>query len=173
MSDEYQPSVYYDTNCIGARKNDKALIELKELHKLGKISLEQTNATGDELQKGYKPGRKESLKYGTSFGPHVSGYSQYSGVPSDKRYNDDLLNILTILWGKKNHKDYTDNEMSDARNICSVVWYQGDYFITYEKALLAKSEEIKQKLRIKKPNVCKPAECLRLIKNHWQGENNL
>lgn len=167
-------SVYIDTNCINANQKDKAINHLEKLYGEDKILIETTDTLETEFNegKGYPKGKlKASNSYIYSYGPAVVGHSRigFSIVGTDE---DDkrLGKVLSIIFGQKNRKDYDRNEIRDCMHISTAIRYGGTHFVTYDKALLDKSEAIKNEFGIK---IKKPADALKEILDRIEYEKTL
>jgi hypothetical protein len=157
-------SVYIDTNCINAREDNSAINKLEKFYEQDLILIEKTDTLDTELARGagYPKGQRKAMNYIESYGPAVIGYSRlgFSTVGNDaddKRHG----RILEILWGKKIRSAYSKSEMGDAMHIATAARYGGTYFITNEKKLLIKSEEIKTEFNIE---ISTPEDCVEKVK---------
>lgn len=157
-------SVYIDTNCINARQNNSAINQLEKLYEDELILIEKTDTLETELgrKNGYPEGQKKSMNYIESYGPAVLGLSRVgSSIVGSEAADNSLGRMLEILWGKKMRSSYSSSEMGDAMHISTSARYGGTYFVTNERALLMKSDEIKAEFGI---IVCNPEGCLEMVK---------
>lgn len=160
--------VYIDTNCINAKQAVYAINELEKLSEQEKITIEKTDVLDTELQRnqGYPSGQKKSMDYIESFGQYVPDHSRMGfSIEGDASDNQRLSRVLIILWGVKEWSDYSKQEIGDAMHISTAIRSGGTYFITHEKALLSKSENIEGEFRIKVRN---PIKCLAEVRDFLQ-----
>jgi len=158
-------SVYIDTNCVNARQNKPVLNQLEKLYQEEKILIETTDTFETELLegKGYPQGLKKALNYVFSFGPGVIGHSRVGYCIVGSKEDDNRLGrVLEIIFGKKLRKDYSRNEIRDAMHIATTIRYGGTYFVTQDKTLLRKSENIRKEFQTL---IVNPEDCLKLIKD--------
>ena len=157
--------VYLDTSCVNAKQEIEALNELERLNDEEKIMVEITDTFETELRsgKGYPRGLPKALKYIFAEGPAVVGHSRVGSciVGSDE---DDkrMTRVLEILFGKKLRAKYTGNEIRDAMHISTAIRYGGTYFVTLDKKVLNKSEEVKSEFQI---TITDPEECFKQVKD--------
>ena len=165
-------SVYIDTNCINAKQNIDALNELEQLYNDGKILIKKTDTLDTELKEGggYHKGLKKSLNYIESYGPAVIDHSRLDfSIVGDDGDDERLSKVLSILWGIKARANYSKREIRDAMHVSTAIRYGGTYFVTQEKAVLAKAEEIKKEFGIV---ICNPVSCLSLVKEYLRKYDN-
>jgi hypothetical protein len=157
-------TVYIDTNCINSLKKIDALNELEKLHEEEKIAIEKTDTLDTELQQNSSKNAnrlKKSMNYIESYGAGVWDNSRWDhSVWGDTSDETKLTRMLEILWGKKVRSAYTRQELRDGMHIQTASRYGGTYFVTQEKALIAKSEIIEKEFTIK---VVSPDDCLAKI----------
>ncbi len=157
--------VYLDTSCVNAKQEIEALNELERLNNEEKIMIEITDTFETELRsgKGYPRGLPKAIKYIFAEGPGVVGHSRVGSciVGSDE---DDrrMTKVLEILFGKNSRAKYTSNEIRDAMHVSTAIRYGGLYFVTLDKKMSKKSEEIENKFQI---IITDPEECLKQIKD--------
>lgn len=155
--------VYLDTSCVNAKQKIEALNELDRLNDEEKIMVEITDTFETELRsgKGYSRGLPKASKYIFSEGPAVVGYSRLgSCIVSSDEDDRRMARVLEILFRKKPRAKYTSNEIRDAMHISTAIRYGGTYFVTLDKKVLKKAEEIKNEFQITLAN---PEECLRQV----------
>lgn len=167
-------SVYIDTNCINAKQKDEALNRLEKLYSDEEILIETTDTLETEFNEGggYSKGKqKASNNYIFSYGPAVVEHSRIgTSIVGTDEDDKRLEKVLTIIFGRKRRQDYSRNEIRDCMHISTAVRYGGTYFVTYDKALLIKSEAIKGEFGIK---IKTPADALKEILERIEYEKTL
>lgn len=160
----YIISVYIDTNCINAKQDDETLNELEKFYQDEKIIIETTDTLETELRegKGYPKGLGKASGYIFSYGPAVLGHSRLgSSIVGSEEDDRRLGRVLEILFGRKPRPQYSKNEIRDAMHIATAIRYGGTYFVTKDRALLKKSQQIKNEFQIV---IDTPEECFIQVK---------
>jgi len=155
--------VYKDTCCIGAKGNKPWINKIDTLYEQRKIYICIAKLLLNELEKGksYIKGRAKALQYVYDYEPKTINRNTIGNYSNEyyKCFND----LLTMVFGRKNKNQYSDNQIDDVRLLNIAIYNGGHYFITYDKSLLDKTQEIEKKyrLKVKTPESCfKEAEIL-------------
>lgn len=162
--------IVIDANVINARGKVPAMPELESFFDLGVIEILKTSALGIELQ-GYKPGKEKAKSYGTIYGDNWLGHVQPS-VWAGRKSN--FKTIYETLWGKMWKKGGASRDrihhqsLRDAIHL-DICWInQVDFFVTDEKAIIARREALyAQGFDVK---IVRPLECLACIKDDFQQD---
>lgn len=161
-------SIYKDTNTVNANLNDTAINELEKLAELypDNLMFEKTDTLDTELSENppYNAARlKKSDGYIESYGVAVLGHSRLGhSLLGNELDEKQFSEILEIIFGKKVRSSYTKQEIRDAMHIMTTIRYGGNYLITYDKKLLAKSEQLFK--RFNSTIICTPGDCLIKVK---------
>ncbi len=139
-------AIYKDTNTINTNLKDVAVNALEALAEKypENLMFEKTDTLDTELLENKKHNTerlKKSDGYIESFGVAVLGHSRLGHSVVGSESDDKIFSeILEVLFGKKQRSSYTRQEIRDAMHVMTTIRYGGNYLITYDKKLLAKSE---------------------------------
>lgn len=155
--------IFIDTNCLNENQDDLALNELESLNTSGLISIERADVMDTEMMEGkFTKGLKKSAQFIESYGPAVFDHSRWDH--SVFATDQDALNFtqsLYCLFGKRERSQYRKQQMRDAMHLTTAAKYGANYFLTKDKKILSKSNQLKKILGI---TVCLPQDCLTEIK---------
>jgi len=153
-----------DTNCINARGTLPEMNELESFFKLCIIEIVKTSALTIEIQ-GYSEGREKAKSYGTLYGDVWIDHTEKWSLGVGRKSNFEL--IYRTLWGKKWKKGGVSQDeihkqsLRDAIHL-DICWInRADFFVTNEKAIIGKREELyRQGFDVK---IVTPAECIACV----------
>jgi len=158
--------IVLDTNCINARQKDSSMNELEQLADEGRIDIETTDTSLNELGGDYPKGEKKAGKYIFSMGSMVLGHSKFgTSVLGSKEDDDRLGELLDIFFEHKHRWNYSDQEMGDAMQISTAIRYGAKFFVTRDRKLLYRSDEVKNKFEI---IIANPESCLLAVKDRLE-----
>lgn len=178
-------AIYKDTNTLNEESDNRAINELEKLvvEYPDEISIDKTSVMDTELKKNASKNAKrlhKSSEYIESYEVAVLNVSRLGyGVLGSGQDDQELTDILSIIFGEKPRSSYKQNDLRDALHIHTVIRHGGSYFITYDKKLLRRSKEIKE--RFNSIIICKPEKCLELVlarikvlkdAGHWQNNKS-
>ncbi|MFD5254714.1 hypothetical protein ACFWM5_17970 [Streptomyces bobili] len=165
---------YIDTHILDAPDTETVL--LRQLHEASWINLRRTDAMDTEL--GSAPEEKwvtlteASASYAESFGPMVLDHSRLDhcvlGSDEDIARND---LVFSTLFPGADRATCRKNHIRDAMHVATAIRYGGRAFITHERKLLNKSDQIAalfQGFRI-----WSPTEALREVASAIAGAREL
>lgn len=162
-------SIYKDTNTINANHKNNAINELEELTEIypDKVMIEKTDALDTELLQSPRHNSSrlsKSDQYIESFGSAILGHSRlgHSVIGSDADEKNFSV-VLNILFGERSRSSYTKQEIRDAMHVMTAIRYGGIYFITYDKKLLEKSNDLFR--RFNSTIISTPETCLTKVKS--------
>lgn len=155
-------TITIDANVINAKGKIKAMNQVEQLARAGRICIVKTDTLDTELSQGYRPGLEKSSAYPEDTGVSVLdhsrlGHAVLGGATDDEHFGE----ILFVLFGLKDRQAYTKNEIRDAMYLKTHIDRQRDFFITNDGAFLDKRDELQNRFSAV---VCTPTECLQLLR---------
>ncbi len=164
----YIQTVVIDANVINARNNINAMNEIENFFALGIIQMEKTSALNVEFKNHYNLGEVKASLYGTIYGPNWIGHTD--GLLSGGERESLMEKIYSIIWGKvwmkgnSDQKAYLERSFRDAIHLDISYMNCIDYFITNEKILIEKRNELNANgIDV---NIVTPEECLKALKEN-------
>ncbi|MEU6340276.1 hypothetical protein ABZ883_04905 [Streptomyces sp. NPDC046977] len=141
-------SLYIDTHIIDAP--DEAAVFLRRLMKEGWISLSRTDVMGTELARAPDEKRADlaeaSASYPESYGPMVWNQSRWgSSVWGSEEDHSRLNDTFAILFPNVNRATARGNHLRDVMHVSTAIRYGGFGFVTRERRLLNKAEQIAER----------------------------
>lgn len=144
--------IYKDTNTINANQKINSINLLEEIEKNfpEQLAIEKAPILDFELRKNSISNAKRLEK---------SSYLLETYVTDDNL----KLEVLQIIFERRNYRSYTEQEIADADHISTAIFGGGTYFITYDRELLDKSEQIFK--RYSSLRICTPEDCLSKVQD--------
>lgn len=162
----YISRMVIDTNCINARDNLPAMNELGSFFGLCIIEILQTSTLTVEIES-YSLGRKKAESYGTVYGSNWPGHTEKWSLGVGRKSNFEL--IYTTLWGKMwktgggSQEEIHKQSLRDAIHLDTCWINRADFFVTNEKVIIAKRDELYQQgFDVK---IVTPEECIAYVRD--------
>ncbi|MFI6280471.1 hypothetical protein [Streptomyces sp. NPDC050988] len=136
---------FIDTHILDAP--DAASVLLRKLHEANWISLRRTDAMDTELaaapEEKWAALTEASASYAESFGPMVLDHSRldHCVLGSDEDVARDEV-VFSTLFPGADRSTCRKNHIRDAMHVATAIRYGGRAFITHERKLLNKSDQI-------------------------------
>lgn len=155
--------IFIDTNCLNENQDDPNLNELEKLESENKLSIERADVMDTEMLEGkFEKGLTKSSKYLEAFGPAVFDHSRWNhSVFASDQDAINFTQIIFCLFGKRKREEYRKQQIRDAMHLTTAAKYGANYFLTKDKKILAKSQQLKQLTGV---TVCSPKDCLAELK---------
>lgn len=171
MHYDFPFSIYLDTNCLNEKGDNPAITKLEELVAQYGSILEKTDVMDTEMLDGnYHAGIRKSMALIETLGPAVWDHSRWGhsvfGIPNDEHKVQELL---SCLFGSRSRDQYRKQQIRDAMHLWAAGRASGNYFVTYDKAILKKAAEVRSITGGLLP--CTPEDCLDAIEK-WMAKLN-
>lgn len=177
MANRYPYSVYIDTGSINGYSRDPAVTELEHFLKERGGAFQKTSVMDTELLKGKDKVRlKKSSGFIESLEPAVWGQSRWGhSTWTSPKESQRLDLVVTCLLGpdpeRRASAKFIEHQRMDALHLFTAGKHGGHYFVTREKAILRKADEIKSLCGGLLP--CSPEDCLAALKKFDRFANSL
>lgn len=154
-------TIALDTNCINAKEKDETLNELQSLCAEGKVQIYKTDVMDTEMQDNYSPGLRKSKNLTEDLGDMVVGHSRVGhGVIGSENDEKIFVEILGILFDRKDRAKYTSRELRDAMMVKTHMEHKRTFLVTRDKGLLNKAKTLQEKFNVE---IVDPERCLSRI----------
>ncbi|TXK34260.1 type II toxin-antitoxin system VapC family toxin [Nonomuraea sp. C10] len=138
-------TLFIDTNIIGS--DDQSVLALRRLREEGWINLQRTDTMDTEFLTAppelWVNLTEESSRYPETFGPLILDHSRLgSSILGDDEDEARLHSVFAILYPGAEWGEARKNHVRDAMHVATSIRYGGDGFVTYDKRMLNKYNEI-------------------------------
>ena len=151
-------TITLDTNTIIDLEKDPDLQSLYQLYKEGEIKIVKTDVVDTELPEDFA--KRKSKEFSEDMGSGYYDNSRYGHCTYGKDPN--FEDILKIVFPETVGPNATKTQNRDSMHLATHTKYERDCFVTKDKGILRKKEELKKAYGI---NIKNPKECIDELKS--------